>query len=340
VYIRRVTPAPESLPPRPSARVFVAIGLAAASCAASWLATRVRGFGHQDFESWWLAARALLHGQNPYVVVRSLFAFGFVYPLPTAIATIPFALLPPTVAGPLFVGVSCGLLAFVITRDAWWPLLLFLSGSMAECIAMGHWSALLTVALLTPSLTWLGVFKPNIGLAILAYRPSIKAALVMLLIGLASLVVMPTWPQEWISAASKSPGHFAPWRVSGGILLLSALARWRRPEARFLAALALIPSSPIAYEALPLFVIPTRRIQSIVLVLLSDALLVYIDARADTRNVVQYFRVAGPAMVCFMYLPALIMVLARPNTGALPEWVERQTRLLPACLRGSSGSST
>jgi hypothetical protein len=316
--------------PKRSRRLLVAVCLGAACCAASRLSTRAAGFGHQDFESWWLAARALLHGNDPYIAVRTVFTFGFAYPLPTALATIPFAPLPAEVAGPLFVGLSCGVLAFVLTRLAWWPLLIFLSGSLAENVVMGHWSPLLTAALLAPSLTWLGVFKPNIGLAILAYRPSLRYAAIMLGIAALSLVVMPSWPREWIATLSASPGHFAPVQVPGGILLLAALTRWRRPEARLLAMLAIVPSSPIVYEALPLFVIPCRRMELVAMVLLSDAMLVYIDIRGDTHNASQYFGVAGPAMLWFMYFPALIMILLRPNEGSLPTWLERATTMLPA----------
>jgi hypothetical protein len=38
-----------------------------------------------------------------------------------------------------------------------------------------------------------------------------------------------------------------------------------------------------------LFVIPRQRLEMIILVLLSDALLLYVDARADARDIAQYF---------------------------------------------------
>jgi hypothetical protein len=304
-------------------RVIAALLLGSGSGVVSWLFARQPNWGPQDFTAWWIAANALLNHQNPYFVVRRFFTFGFVYPLPTAIATIPLAWIPSHIAGPIFVTISCGILAFVITRTAWWPLFIFLSGSMVESIVMGHWSILLTAAVVAPSLAWLGAFKPNIGLGIVARHASWRAALAIGIILVLSLAFIPTWPRDWIASAKASPGHFAPWRTFPGFLLLLALLRWRRPEARLLAALAVVPSSPIAYEALPLFTVPARRIEMITMVLLSDVMLLYIAARGDTHNVEQYFRVAAPAMVWLLYIPPLIMILRRPNEGALPRWLER-----------------
>jgi hypothetical protein len=294
-------------------RLIVALLVGCACGLASWLNTRTPGFGMQDFEAWWLAARAVAQGSDPYVAVGRVFRSGFLYPLPTALATMPLAWLPATIAGSIFAGLSSAILAFTVTRTAWWPLLMCLSGSFVDAVLMAHSSVLLTAALFAPGLVWLGVFKPNVGLGLFAFRPSWKHAAIIVGIALASLAVMPTWPLEWIETARASPMHFAPWRVPGGVLLLLAFVRWRRPEARFVGVLALMPSSPIAYEALPLFVIPRRRLEMIILVLLSDALLLYVDARADTHDIAQYFRIAAPAMTVLMYVPAVAMVLSRPN---------------------------
>src|SRR5512138_3150710 len=49
----------------------------------------------KDFSWPWRAANALLHGQNPYTVIRPTGAYpynaGFFYPLPAALAALPFA---------------------------------------------------------------------------------------------------------------------------------------------------------------------------------------------------------------------------------------------------------
>jgi hypothetical protein len=204
-------------------------------------------------------------------------------------------------------------LAIAVTRTAWWPLLMFLSGSMLSSVIAAQASPLLTAAMLVPSLMWLGTFKPNIGLAMLAYRPSWRAAALMVGIALACLVIRPAWPLEWVKIAGQSPFHFSPWRVPGGAFLLLALARWRRPEARMLAMLSIVPSAPIAYEALPLFVIPETRREMFVLALLSFAVVAMTSGISEQRETAAYLARARPAIVWLLYLPALVMVLRRPN---------------------------
>src|SRR5688500_16507931 len=49
-----------------------------------------------DFTHWWVAARALLNGQNPYEVIRpgvpyAWFDSHFTYPSPAAVVTVPVA---------------------------------------------------------------------------------------------------------------------------------------------------------------------------------------------------------------------------------------------------------
>src|SRR5687767_5435216 len=75
-----------------------------------------------DFTHWWVAARALLNGQNPYDVIRpgvpyAWFDSHFMYPLPAAVVTIPVAWLAGDVAGMAFSAVGMGLLAFALTRE-------------------------------------------------------------------------------------------------------------------------------------------------------------------------------------------------------------------------------
>ena len=48
----------------------------------------------------------------------------------------------------------------------------------------------------------------------------------------------------------------------------------------------------------------------------------------------------GIAVVVGMYLPALVMVLRRPNEGPLPVWLERVAGMLPSRLRGRATMET
>jgi len=312
----------------------VAIGLFAALIA--WIATHRAGFGTPDFHWWYVGARALLDGQNPYAAVPEAIGsqFRLFHPLPAVLLTVPLAGLPPDWALSIFSAVCSAVLAFAVTRASYERLPLFLSASFAHAAIMGQWSLILTAAFLLPWLAFVGAAKPNVGVALVASSLSWRAAAAMLAFTLLSLVVMPTWPREWLAQLPNSPYHFSPLRAPGGFLLLLALLRWRRPEARLVAALAVVPQSPFVYETLPLFLVARSRFEVYALVIGSDlALGAY--ALADRADVAAFFRTNSLAMLIAMYLPALVLVLRRPNEGTVPPWLERASRILPASLRGS-----
>jgi hypothetical protein len=319
--------------------VLIALGLGLFAATAAWIASHRPGFGVPDFHTWWLAARAVVDGENPYTVVPAAIGaeFQFFNPLPAAILAIPFALFRPDVGLALFSGVSASVLAYVVTRRSYDPLVMFLSASFAHTAVMGQWSMLLTAILFVPALSFVGAVKPNIGLAIVAALASWRAAATMVAFAAATLVVRPTWPAEWLSAIDASTWHFSPLTIPGGALLLLALLRWRRPEARLMAALTVLPQSPFVYEAMPLFLVPRSRPEFYALVIGSDiALGVYIYFRGTP--IPEFLRLSGLAVVVCMYVPALVMVLRRPNEGALPAWLERAVFVLPARIRGKPES--
>jgi hypothetical protein len=247
--------------------------------------------------------------------------------------TVPLALLEPDVALALFSGLSAAVLAFAITKHSYDRLPLFLSASFAHAAVMGQWSLILTAAMLIPLLAFLGAVKPNVGVAMLGQSLSWRAALAMLGFALLSLLVMPSWPREWLAQLPNSPYHFSPLRTPLGFILLLALARWRRPEARLLVVLGVVPQSPFVYEALPLFLVPKTRFQTYALVIGSDiALAVYAKTRGMETE--RLFFLNGIAVVACMYLPALWMIWKRPNEGVVPAWLERASALLPPWIRG------
>jgi hypothetical protein len=320
--------------PSRAERIAAAIAIGLTCGAVSFGATRLPGFKDQDFHAVWLAAQAVLSGGNPYDTVWLGPYHGFTHPLPMALVTIPLAPLPSVLAGSLMIAVVCGVLAYAVTSVAWWPLLMFTSGSMAISVITAQWSPLLMIALVIPSLGWIAVLKPNIGLGIFAYRPSLRTAIIVAAILVASLFARPSWPIEWIRAVRDSPLHFAVWKAPGGFVVLSAVIKWRRPEGRLLTVLSLVPTSPIVYEALPLFVIPRSRHEMMLLALTSQIAFVLTMAKSYVDEHDAYLAVARPAMLLLIYLPALVMVLRRPNEGNVPAWLERATTRLPAWLRG------
>lgn len=334
-------PAPAKGPPTLQARVSIALALGLFAATVAWIATHRPGFGVPDFHWWWVGARALLDGQNPYEAVPLIIGpeFRLFHPMPAVVLAVPFALLAPDVALSLFSGLSAAVLAFAVTKESYDRLPLFLNVSFAHAAVMGQWSLILTAAMLLPWLAFIGAAKPNVGVAMLAQSLSWRAALAMLLFAVATLLVMPTWPREWLAQLPNSPYHFSPLRTPLGFLLLLALARWRRPEARLLVVLGIVPQSPFVYEALPLFLVPKTRFQTYALVIGSDlALGVYAWTRdMDTER---RFFLNGIAVVVCMYLPALWMVWRRPNEGRVPAWLERASAVLPPWIRGQPAATS
>jgi hypothetical protein len=292
--------------------------------AASWYMSG-RFLADYDFAVFQRAARAVLALENPYATVLGELpgVHGvpvFFSPMPMALVVLPLVAVPLRVACALFVGVSASVLAFAsITARGPWGLFVFANAAFLIGASAGQVAPLVTAGAFLPSLAWLGVFKPNLGLAMLAqfrsWRALATTTAIMLAIGAVSLVVRPSWPLDWIRNAAGSRYHVAMIRAPGGFILLLALLRWRRPEARLLLTLALVPTTPAAYDVLPLFAIPETRNEMLVLCLVSFA------AQACVRGSLlvpheraAYFASAVPAFLWLVYVPALIMVLRRPNT--------------------------
>lgn len=281
-----------------------------------------------DFTWPWRAARILLEHHDPYVVIQPTGAYPFddhfLYPLPAALASLPFAWLAAELAGALFVSVSAGLMTFAITRDGYHWLPLLVSAPFIKVLLAPQWSPLLVAAALLPALQFLSATKPNLGIAALVYNPTWPGVLGCIGFLAVSLLVLPAWPLEWRAIVSQLHTHSAPWRMFLGPLLLLSALRWRTREGRLLFAMALLPQRLLLYDQLILWLIPRRWWSSLLLSVLSwPALAAWMHP--------DWFGVTGRGtwpltermtMLC-IYLPVLVMVLAQPNAGDLPAPVER-----------------
>jgi hypothetical protein len=219
-----------------------------------------------------------------------------------------------------------------VTKTSYDRLPLFLSASFAHAAVMGQWSILLSAALFLPWLSFAWAVKPNVGVPLLGTSLSWRSGLAMATLTALSLLMMPTWPREWVGQLSGTP-HFSPLRTGVGALTIAALLRWRRPEARLVALLGVVPQSPYAYEVLPLFLVPQTRAQTYVLVIGSDIVMA-VNALTRGMGKSTHLLLNSLAIVVAMYLPALVMVLRRPNEGCLPTWLERLSQRFPRSLRG------
>lgn len=309
--------------------VAVCIGaIAGAFCRARMIATaQVRVA--DDFTWHWLGARALVEGQNPYEVVKAGGAYAldapYLYPLTTAIASIPFALwLQPIAAASVFIGVSTTILAWGLLQTGYGRLWTFISVPFLWACTAGQWAPLVAASALVPALAWLAPVKPNLGLASVAFRPSLVAIAGSAIFVALSLLIDPQWPMEWLqSLADRVAGVYRmPIAVPPGFLLILAVLRWRRPEARLLLMMSVVPQLFLFYDQLLLWLIPKTWRETAGLSALSFFAIAFARAgyvSSDLRHLIDAY---APVIVATMYLPCLIMVLRRPNEGDIPDWLE------------------
>jgi hypothetical protein len=306
--------------------VALVVGVLAGAIA---FAYQVSTVAPPDFIYPWRAARIFAAGQNPYTVLSGGLAVPFeaplLYPFPAVMVALPVAWLGLPWAVGIFVGFSVSLLTYAITKDNWDALPFLASGPMLMAIILGQWSPVLVAGTLLPAGGFLAVVKPNIGLALTAYRPT-RLGIVggALFLGV-SVMLLPSWPSDWLRSLvldRMSGTHSAPITAPAGFLLALALLRWRRPEARLLLAMACVPQLLFFYDQVPLMLIPRTRNERYSLIFSSGiALLTWLALGHGTT---QAPRVAAWCVIAGIYIPCLVMILARPNEGAVPAWIERR----------------
>jgi hypothetical protein len=305
-------------PPTHNRRIAVALGVACLSAAYVALVYSVQPPGTAaDFDQWWIGAHALRQGKDPYLAVAgSGWSWPLFYPLPAVLCAVPFTVLPLPVARSAFVALGAFVLAYAVTWRVWWPLVLFTSGAWLATAVAAQWTPFLVAGALLPVVGVLYVVKPNIALASWIYRPSwIPVVGGLVLVGL-SFIVWPSWGVAWWAAIKQSPYVVAPIMRPGGFLLLLALLRWRRQEARLLASIAFVPHTILPQEALILFLVPASYRETAALSLLTSAAVGVAFWVGEGRSYGDMLARAWPGMLLLVYLPVLWMVLRRPNEGS------------------------
>jgi hypothetical protein len=314
---------PRSSTSRPVLRHRIAFALAVALAAAlyCWLDVYVLRpvYPHRDFDRSWLAARLVLDHQNPYALIGPGKAYPwqwpFFYPITAAIAMVPLAWLPLAVARLVFVALSAGTFAFVITRESWarWPAVL--SWCALVSAASGQWAPLLIAATVSPWSAGLLAAKPNLALALLAAQNRkvwIGAAVGGMILALAAFVLFPAWLSAWRHQMS---GFDTPPPIVStlGFLMVLALIRWRDPRARLLLVMSIVPHTDGLYEELALFLVPSRLMESFALVIGSyvAAIVQGIAIQGDAAHVVYHAALARTGIIVCLYIPALIMLRRR-----------------------------
>jgi len=110
--------------------------------------------------------------------------------------------------------------------------------------------------------------------------------------------------------------------LPGGFLLLAAMLKWRRPEARLMMAYALVPHTTMLYEAVPALLIPDRWQEMLVLTISSIVAYGIESTLIHGNTAPTLIARHGMVTILFVYLPALALVLRRPNEGRVPRWLE------------------
>ena len=301
-----------------------------------------------DLDQLHYAARVLLAGHNTYAAIGPglngpNWHWPLYYPLTAVLMIAPLASLPIVVARAVFSAVSGATLAWALADGPVWRRAVFISGAWMFAVIAGQWAPLFLAAVFVPQLAWVAAAKPTSGLAAVAgatrWIGLVPAVAIGVLLVATSLTVMPSWPLEWWHA-TRGASHIRPLISSVlGIPLLAAATRWRRPEARLLLVLALVPQNPGIYETVLLFAIPTNGYQATYFVLASWAVAILAPAASSFADFAAFADTMRWIVLVSMYLPALAMVLVRPNEGEVPAWLERALASSPSWLRGSAASS-
>lgn len=281
------------------------VSLTSGSCA--FLILVASGWGAADF-AWALrAAGDLLAGRDLYRYPPGPYAIP--YPLPSALVAIPFVALRPELGAATFIGLSSGLLAWLLLRQrgqAWW-LLIFGSWSYWYALIFAQWSPLVvSMAFLGPLLP-LVLVKPQIALPMLVLKPPTRAGMALtVLTGLLSLLLYPPWPWVWLDQIGSYQGTRPPLlSLPLGPLLLLALLRRRDRRAWLILAMALMPQRMV-YDQLALLLVATTRRDLLLMVICSWATLpaiLYFGGWSELPGGWQNW------VILTLYLPALFVLL-------------------------------
>ena len=332
-------------PPRRSRRLLAALAIAAVAGGYWYYAAWANPGGVSDFDQLWAGARALLAGENPYEVVRAgapgpvgPFGFNLYYPLPSLLAVLPLSWLPIVPARAVFCAFSFGVLAYLLTRRAWYPLAGLASGAGLMTLTLAQVSGLTAAAVLAPALGVFAATKPNTHVAVVVSYERMRAVVVGLASGAVlfaiAFVMRPGWVGEWLDALRGAPTLRPIGASPLGWLLLLASFRWRRSPARWLLATCFLPGTAVVYSALPLFAFRWSFRATLLLALLSHAAMwPPLLFSSSSGGFVSYVAVSTPSLVLLLYLPAVIFLLREPNAEPITQAgdsPDTRTRAAPA----------
>jgi hypothetical protein len=278
---------------------------------------------HSDVAPVWAGARALLRGRDPYASVGPGrwfdTKFPLMYPMTAVLTMTPLAFASMHWADLLFCAIGCCLFIWAVTTDGRLPPAVVALVSLPALMTLqtGQWSLLLTGAALLPAAGFLLIAKPTIGLALFGAFPCWRTAVGCGVLLAASVAVSPGWIAEWRAGFVTVPHIVAPITRWGGPLVLLALTKWKRADARLLLGLACVPHTTALYETIPLFLIAETWLQAWAIWALAVGVYVGQWATGPYASIDAQWNAGAQWIVAIMYLPCLAMVLWRPNEWSL-----------------------
>jgi hypothetical protein len=298
--------------PRP---LFLLLGLAfVLGCRLllyAWMPDR-----RSDFDLLYDSAARLIRGENPYPLATQWLP----NPLPAVLLAVPFTTIPLELARPVFDILIGWVFAYALWRYRGpHALLALVSGAYLFAVWHGQTTPLMVAASLIPVLGFLLAVKPNTAASLWIARPSWKAILGVSVFVALSLVVRPSWPQEWWMALPQDTTQLMPpvLRPFGFVLLLAAL-RWRSPEGRLIFAMALVPQNTLPYELVPLALIPANRLEMGIYMVGTWIAVVAADQLHVSRGMAEWTATGWPVTLCAVYLPMLYLALRRQSGWSGP----------------------
>ena len=275
-----------------------------------------------DLDQFYYAGKAMLQGRSPYGAVGPDREFQWDwplnYPLPAVILTLPLTLLSVPGARICFSVIGGCVLGYALGKDHFRRIGLVLSAAFLITVLRNQWSPYYTAAYFAPLAAIFLAAKPNMAVAMVAGIRTRKQFLWVaglgLMLGVASLIAVPSWPLQWLGALREMEHVVPPIMRSFGFLYLLALLKWRRPEARVFLALVCVPQTPSLYDLLPLFIVTRGRREVLSLSLLTHVLFFSVAALGPYVNFDAYADRLGSLSI-MAYLPVLLMLLRRPNSA-------------------------
>lgn len=287
-----------NIQPTVGTRIGVSIFIALTSGLFCWFLMKRLHQGSADLHWAIHLAERLLARQNPYDTPLEQ------YPLTAALFGLPFVRMPAEMAAGIFWGISSGMLAFGLTRSGYTRLLIFLAYPYWAGILTVQWSPLIAASAFFPLLLPVTMVKPQVGIPVFLTRLTRRGLWACIVVGLASLAVMPSWPLAWIKQGANYQ-HFFPLLVLPGPILLLALFRYRDRDAVLLLLSAIMPQRWF-FDSFILWLIPRSRRQIVWTAFLSWGAGIW-----RWYHIPHSFTEVGRWTVIFLYLPVLVVVLMR-----------------------------